>query len=106
MNAEDNGRRRAVVATNNEASATDARRMRRNGLRPGEIDWEAERVCEAVTEPRLKNVVSSDATPASNPRRGGGTPVWGGFALFDQSFQSKSVSFSDRLHSLSMTGFL
>lgn len=79
--------------------------MRRNGLRPGEIGWEAEGVCEAVTEPRLKNVASSDATPASSPRRGGGTLVWGGFALFDQSFQSKSVSFSDRLHSLSMTGF-
>lgn len=54
MNAEDQGQRRAVLVTNNEVNLEAARKLRKRKLRPGDIEWEAHGVCEAVTIPRLK----------------------------------------------------
>lgn len=65
MNAEDDGRRRAIIVTNNEVNKDIATGMRRKGLRPGDQDWEAAGVCEAVTKPRLTNVAMSENTPAN-----------------------------------------
>lgn len=58
MNAEDGGRRRTIVVTNNEVNKESATRMRRNGLRAGDAGWEAEGVFQAVTIPRLTNVAA------------------------------------------------
>lgn len=55
MNAEDGGRRRSILVTNNEVSRDANRSLRKKMMRPGDPDWEAEGVCEAVTVPRLRN---------------------------------------------------
>ena len=58
MNAEDGGRRQAIIVTNNEVNKISDGRMRKQGLRPGDADWEATGVFEAVTAPRLRNVAA------------------------------------------------
>lgn len=65
MNVEDNGRRRAVLVTNNELNEQTATRLRRQGIRPGDTEWESQGVCEAVTKPRLTNAAESAACPAN-----------------------------------------
>lgn len=57
MNAEDGGRRRSILVTNNEVSKDASGGLRRKKLRPGDPDWEAAGVFEAVTKPRLRNSV-------------------------------------------------
>lgn len=59
MNTEDGGRRRSIVVTNNELNATTRNALRRKGLRPGDAEWEANGVCQAVTTPRLTNVATA-----------------------------------------------
>jgi adenine-specific DNA-methyltransferase len=59
MNAEDGGRRTAVLVTNNELNEKTAQKLRREGLRPGDKDWEASGVCRAVTAPRLRNAATA-----------------------------------------------
>lgn len=55
MNAEDQGRRRSILVTNNEVSRDASRNMRKQKLRPGDPEWESQGVFEAVTQPRLRN---------------------------------------------------
>lgn len=55
LNAEDGGRRRSILITNNEVNKDTSRSLRKKGQRPGDPDWEGEGVCEAVTQPRLRN---------------------------------------------------
>ena len=60
MNAEDGGRRRAIVVTNNELNEATRNDLRRKGLRPGDAGWEKHGVCQAVTIPRLINVATAE----------------------------------------------
>jgi adenine-specific DNA-methyltransferase len=55
MNAQDGGRRRAILVTNNELSKPDRARAESEGWRPGSPDWEALGVFESTTRPRLDN---------------------------------------------------
>jgi adenine-specific DNA-methyltransferase len=58
LNREDGGTRRFIVITNNEVSASDAKRLRAAGHQPGDDTWEAEGVFRKVLEPRIRAVVS------------------------------------------------
>lgn len=58
MNAEDGGRRRSILVTNNEVNEASSNSMRKEGLRPGDPEWEATGVYEAVTVPRLTNAAN------------------------------------------------
>lgn len=58
MNAEDGGRRRSILVTNNEVNEASSNGMRKEGLRPGDPEWEAAGVYEAVTVPRLTNAAN------------------------------------------------
>jgi adenine-specific DNA-methyltransferase len=58
LNTEDGGTRQLILVTNNELSATDARRLRREGFRPGDPEWEAHGVFEYVAKPRIETVVT------------------------------------------------
>ncbi|WP_162294624.1 DNA methyltransferase [Mycobacteroides abscessus] len=59
MNAEDDGRRTAILVTNNEVNEEAAKKLRKASHRPGDEEWEAEGVCQAVTIPRIKNVATA-----------------------------------------------
>lgn len=56
MNAEDGGRRRSIVVTNNELNETTRNALRKKGLRAGDPEWESQGVYNSVTVPRLLNV--------------------------------------------------
>jgi adenine-specific DNA-methyltransferase len=58
LNAEDGGTRQAILVTNNELAATDDKRLRAAGHRPGDTGYEALGVFHHVTRPRISTVIT------------------------------------------------
>lgn len=54
LNAEDNGNRRCILVTNNEVSDDESKTLKKNGYKPGDIEWEKHGICRAITWPRTK----------------------------------------------------
>jgi len=54
LNAEDGGKRRCILVTNNEVGDTRARQLVSEGKAPGSKEWEREGICESVTWPRVR----------------------------------------------------
>lgn len=52
LNAEDGGKRRCILVTNNEVSDTESKEMAAKGLKPGDTEWEALGIAHYVTWPR------------------------------------------------------
>lgn len=52
LNAEDGGRRRCIMVTNNEVSADEAKALARQGCHPGDGEWEELGIARYVTWPR------------------------------------------------------
>ncbi|MCI9282221.1 MAG: site-specific DNA-methyltransferase [Lachnospiraceae bacterium] len=52
LNAKDNGNRRCIMVTNNEVSADEAKNMNEQGLKPGDLKWDAVGIARYVTWPR------------------------------------------------------
>ena len=52
LNAEDNGRRKCIIVTNNEVSDTEAKRLKEKGINPGDKEWESLGIAHYVTWPR------------------------------------------------------
>lgn len=52
LNAEDGGRRRCVLVTNNEVSADEAKSLAVQGYQPGDEEWEKLGIARYVTWPR------------------------------------------------------
>jgi len=58
LNAEDNGKRRCILVSYNEVPDKAAKTLQKQGLHPGDPDFEMQGICEAVTWPRCRNVTS------------------------------------------------
>ncbi|MHA3724248.1 site-specific DNA-methyltransferase [Leucobacter sp. HY1910] len=56
LNAVDEGNRQAIVVTNNEVAKTVADKLTKQGVKPGDDEWEAQGVFEKVTRPRVATV--------------------------------------------------
>ncbi|MGV0625958.1 site-specific DNA-methyltransferase [Mycolicibacter minnesotensis] len=69
LNKQDGGRRQCISVTNNEVSADEQTRLRREGLRPGDADWERLGICDFITKPRLTAAITG-TTPAGDPISG------------------------------------
>lgn len=69
LNRQDGGRRRAILVTNNEVSSVEQIALRRNGLRPGDPDWEKHGICEYITKPRVAAAITG-RTPSGEPIKG------------------------------------
>lgn len=54
LNAEDGGRRRCILVTNNEVSEAEARDLKVAGYQPGDPEWESHGICRSVTWPRTE----------------------------------------------------
>ena len=52
LNAEDGGRRRCIMVTNNEVSADEAKSLTAQGFQPGDDEWEKLGIARYVTWPR------------------------------------------------------
>jgi adenine-specific DNA-methyltransferase len=76
LNKQDGGRRRSISVTNNEVSADEQKDLRKKGLRPGDLEWEAFGICEHITKPRLLAAVTG--------RTPDGKPVQGGYKFTDE----------------------
>lgn len=57
LNAEDGGKRRCILVTNNEVSDKESADMLNQGLMPGSPQWEAAGICRSVTWPRTVNSI-------------------------------------------------
>ena len=47
-----------MVVTNNEVSVEEQRRLRSNGLRPGDEEWESFGICDHITKPRIEAAIT------------------------------------------------
>lgn len=70
LNRQDGGRRQCISVTNNEVSAEEQVKLRTQGLRPGDPEWERLGICDYVTKPRLRAAITGN-TPDGDPIRGG-----------------------------------
>lgn len=52
LNAEDGGKRRCILVTNNEVSADEAQSLTKQGYKPGDLEWERLGIAHYVTWPR------------------------------------------------------
>lgn len=69
LNKHDSGCRQSISITNNEVSAKEDTRLRKNRLRPGDKDWEALGICDYITKPRITAAITG-LTPEGSPIKG------------------------------------
>jgi adenine-specific DNA-methyltransferase len=58
LNAQDGGTRQCILVTNNEVGSNQEAKLRKAGRRDGDLEWEAEGVCEYVTKPRIRTILT------------------------------------------------
>ena len=54
LNAEDGGKRRCILVTNNEVSADEAKKLTKQGFKPGDPDWERLGIAHYITWERTR----------------------------------------------------
>ncbi len=69
LNKQDGGQRQCISVTNNEVSAEEQRALRRQGLRPGDAEWESQGICDYITKPRVTAAITGK-TPEGEPIKG------------------------------------
>ncbi len=69
LNRQDGGRRQSIMVTNNEVSVEEAKRLRAQGLRPGDSEWEGLGIFEHITRPRVTAAITG-RTPDGQPIKG------------------------------------
>lgn len=69
LNRQDGGRRQCISVTNNEVAADEQKKLRQQGLRPGDDDWEQWGICDYITKPRVRAAISGK-TPDGEPIKG------------------------------------
>lgn len=76
LNRQDGGKRQSISVTNNEVSADEQARLRGNGFRAGDAEWEELGICDYITKPRIKAAIKGE-TPD-------GQPIEGDYKFFDE----------------------
>lgn len=76
LNHQDGGLRTCISVTNNEVSADEQARLRAQGLRPGDTEWEALGICDYITKPRIKAAITGINTL--------GDPIKGDYRFVDE----------------------
>lgn len=69
LNRQDGGRRQCISVTNNEVSAAEQVKLRKQGLRAGDPEWEALGICDYITKPRIEAAITG-LTPNGDPIKG------------------------------------
>lgn len=76
LNRRDGGQRQCISVTNNEVSAEEQGRLRRQGLRAGDADWEKLGICDHITKPRVRAAITG--------LKPDGDPVGGSYRFTDE----------------------
>ncbi len=79
LNAEDGGKRRCIMVTNNEVSGAEAKALRKKGYQPGDEEWEKYGIARYVNWPRT--VCSIEGHDIN------GNPLKGNYLSNDQPMQ-------------------
>lgn len=58
LNAEDGGRRRCILITNNEVEVDQQETLRSAGIKPGDAEWEKNGIFYRATKPRIEAVIT------------------------------------------------
>lgn len=69
LNRQDSCRRQCISVTNNEVAADEQAALRKQGLRPGDADWERWGICDYITKPRVEAAIRGK-TPSDEPING------------------------------------
>lgn len=69
LNKQDGGSRQCISITNNEVAASQQDALRKNGLRPGDTEWEKWGICDHITKPRVEAAITGK-TPNGEPVKG------------------------------------
>ena len=69
LNRQDGGRRQCISVTNNEVSADEQKKLRKEGLRPGDAEWEQLGIYDYITKPRIATAITG-RTPEGEPIEG------------------------------------
>lgn len=69
LNKQDDGRRQCISVTNNEVSAEEQTKLRKQKLRPGDPEWEQWGICDYITKPRIRAALTGE-TPDGEPIKG------------------------------------
>ena len=98
LNAEDGGKRRCILVTNNEVSDTESKEMAAKGLKPGDTEWEALGIARYVTWPRTVCSIKGEnikGEPLKGNYIGSDIPMADGFkanaAFFKLGFLDKNA---------------
>lgn len=104
LNRQDGGARQSISVTNNEVSAEEQTKLRKEHLRPGDPEWEEWGICDYVTKPRIRAAITGTTTEGS-PIKGDykfvdGFPMADGFdenaAFFSLTYESPWLVSTDR----------
>jgi len=76
LNRKDGGRRQCISVTNNEVSADEQAKLRKDALRPGDPDWEKWGICDYITKPRIKAAITGQTSE--------GQPIKGNYKFTDE----------------------
>jgi len=63
------GYRQCISVTNNEVADNERKALNKQGLRPGNPDWEQHGICQYITFPRLKETITGKI-PDGEPIKG------------------------------------
>ncbi len=69
LNRQDGGRRHCISVTNNEVAAEEQKKLRDQGLRPSDAEWEKHGICDYITKPRVAAAITGK-TPDGSPIKG------------------------------------
>ncbi|WP_291383749.1 DNA methyltransferase [Demequina sp.] len=69
LNKQDGGRRQVISVTNNEVGADEQKQLRKDGLRPGDPEWEKFGICDYITKPRIEAAITGN-TPDGEAIKG------------------------------------
>ena len=98
LNAEDGGRRRCIMVTNNEVSEAEAKNLTTQGFKPGDDEWEKLGIAQYVTWPRTVCSIEGhdvNGNPLKGNYIGSDIPMADGFkanaAFFKLGFLDKTA---------------
>ena len=69
LNRQDGGHRQCISVTNNEVAADEQGKFHKNGMRPGDLEWEKRGICDYITKPRIEAAITG-RTPEGNAIKG------------------------------------